>query len=77
MKLTLHLSGGLRAVLDHLPEEIDIEIPQSTPVREILALAGINPLLVMMVTLDGRKVDKDHPVKQDGEMVVIGPAAGG
>ena len=77
MRITLHLSGGLRAVLDHLPEKLELTLPRPARVGEILIRAGINPLLAMLVTLDGEKADLDHLVKKDGEMVVTGPAAGG
>ncbi len=77
MRLTLHLSGGLRAVQAELPEIIELELPGPAPVREVLARAGVNPLLVMMVILNGEKLDKDQLVEQGGEMVVVGPAAGG
>ena len=77
IRLTLHLSGGLRAVQAELPERIELELPGPAPVREALARAGVNPLLVMMVTLNGQKLDKDGLVGEGGEMVVVGPAAGG
>jgi hypothetical protein len=77
VRLTLHLSGGLRAVQGDLPERLEVELEHPARVREILARAGINPLLVMMVAFNGDKIDKDSFIHQGGEMVVVGPAAGG
>lgn len=77
MRITLHLSGGLRAVLEHLPEKITIEFEGPTSLREILVRAGINPLLVMAVTVDGERRDKDQVIDHDGRINVVGPVAGG
>jgi len=77
MRITLHLSGGLRAVLGDLPEEIIIHVEGPASLRHILAQAGINPLLVMMVTVDGERGDKDQAVDHDAEIGLIGPMAGG
>ena len=77
MRVTLHLSGGLRAVLAHLHEEMTIHMDGPTSLREILVRAGINPLLVMAVTVDGERRDKDHVIDHDAEIGLIGPVAGG
>ncbi len=77
MRITLHLSGGLRAVLNHLPGEMTIELKGTAPVRAVLERTGINPLLVMMVTVDGETADKDQMLDHDAEVVVVGPVAGG
>jgi len=77
VRITLHLSGGLRAVLNHLPGEMTMELEGLAPVRAVLERAGINPLLVMMVTIDGKQQDKDELIDHDAEIVVVGPMAGG
>ena len=77
MRLTLYLSGGLRAVLSHLPEEITLHREGPASLEEVLVQAGISPFLVMLVTVDGQRVDKDEVVDQDAEIGLIGPMAGG
>ena len=77
MKLTLTLSGGLRAVLGDLPEQVELELDRPAMVWEVLLQAGINPRLAMMVFVDGRKVDQEYVVEYGCEIVVVGPAAGG
>ncbi len=77
MRISLHLSGGLRAVLAHLPETMTLHVDGLASLRDILVRAGINPLLVMVVIVDGERVDKDVVVDQDAEIVLVGPMAGG
>lgn len=77
MRLTLYLSGGLRAVLEHLPEEMTIHIRGPASLREVLLQAGINPALVMLITVDGERGDKDQVIDHDAEIVLVGPMAGG
>jgi hypothetical protein len=77
MKITLHLSGGLRAVLAHLPEEMRIHMDGPASLREILVKAGINPLLVMLVTVDGERGEKDQVIDHDTRITLVGPMAGG
>jgi len=77
MKITLHLSGGLRAVLAHLPEEMRIHMDGPASLREILVKAGINPLLVMLVTVDGKRGEKDQVIDHDARIGLVGPMAGG
>jgi len=77
VRITLHLSGGLRAVLNHLPGETTIELEGPAPVRAVLEKAGINPLLVMMVTVDGETTDKEQILVHDAEIALVGPVAGG
>ncbi|MBW2096534.1 MAG: hypothetical protein JRI80_16805 [Deltaproteobacteria bacterium] len=77
MRLTLYLSGGLRAVLTHLPEEMTIYVEGPAPLREVLIQAGINPALVMLVTVDGERGDKDQVIDHDAGIGLIGPVAGG
>ncbi len=77
MRITLHLSGGLKAVLSHLPEEMSLQLERPASLREILMRAGINPLLVMVVTVDGQRGNKDQVIDHDAEITLIGPMAGG
>ena len=77
MRVTLHLSGGLRAILNDLPGKMTVELKGPQPVKAILEKAGINPLLVMLVTVDGIRKEKDQVIDHDAEIVVVGPMAGG
>ena len=77
MRLTLYLSGGLRAVLAHLPEEMTVHIEGPALLADILVQAGINPLLVMLVTVDGERKNKDQVIDHDSRIDVVGPMAGG
>jgi hypothetical protein len=77
MRITLHLSGGLRAVLAHLPEEMTIRKEGPASLREILVEAGINPLLVMLITVDGERREKDQVIDHDARIGLVGPMAGG
>jgi hypothetical protein len=77
MRITLHLSGGLRAVLEHLPGKMTVDVAEPSALREILVQAGINPLLVMVVTVDGERGEKDQVIDHDAAIGLIGPMAGG
>jgi hypothetical protein len=77
MRITLHLSGGLRAVLAHLPEEMTIRMEGQASLREILVEAGINPLLVMLITVEGERREKDQVIDHDARIELVGPMAGG
>ena len=77
MRLTLHLSGGLRAILTGFSSEVSLEMEGPVPVRDALIRAGITPRLVMVVTVDGKRVEKTHPLVRDAEIVLGGPMAGG
>jgi sulfur carrier protein ThiS len=77
MRITLHFSGGLRAVLAHLPEELTIHMDGPASLREILVQAGINPLLVVLITVDGKRGEKDQVIDHDARINVVGPMAGG
>lgn len=45
--------------------------------REILVQAGINPLLVVLITVDGKRGEKDQVIDHDARINVVGPMAGG
>ena len=77
MRIVLHLSGGLRAILPHLPEEIAIDVEEPVSLREILVQAGINPLLVVLITVDGKRGEKDQVIDHDARIGLVGPMAGG
>lgn len=77
MNITLHLSGGLRAVLGHLPGKMTIHMEEPATLRHILAIAGINPLIVMQVAVGGKRGDKDQVIDHDAEITLMGPMAGG
>ncbi len=77
MRITLHLSGGLRAVLEQLPDQVNLEVKGPVSVRDIIIRAGINPLLVVVVTVDGNRGDKEQIIDHDAAIGLIGPMAGG
>ena len=77
MKVTLHLSGGLRALLTNLPEEVTIHLDEPMRLESILVLAGINPSLVAALLVNGQRVDKEEFVNEDAQVSVVGPLAGG
>jgi hypothetical protein len=45
--------------------------------RQILVEAGINPLLVMLITVDGERGEKDQVIDHDARIGLVGPVAGG
>jgi hypothetical protein len=77
MRLTLHLSGGLRAILADLSPEVAVDVEGPIAVRDVLILAGINPLLVMVATVDGKRVEKMQVLVRDADIGLVGPMAGG
>ena len=77
ISITLRLSGGLRAILSHLPAVMEIGLPGPAPVTDILLRAGINPLAVIMVAREGCKITPETVVDGPATLDVIGPAAGG
>lgn len=77
MRVTLQLSGGLRAILTDLSPEVTIDMEEPASVRDVLIQAGINPLLVMAVTVDGKRVEKTQVLVRDADIRLVGPMAGG
>lgn len=75
--VTLVPSGGLRAIVDGLPERLEVELEGPTPVREVLIRAGINPLLVMKLATESGPLDREATIGRDMEIHIIGPMAGG
>jgi hypothetical protein len=45
--------------------------------REILVEAWINPLLVMLITVDGERREKNRVIDHDARIGLVGPMAGG
>ncbi len=77
MRFTLHLSGGLRAILTDFPPQVIVDMPEPVAVYDVLMHAGINPLLVMVVTVDGKRVEKTQILVGDAHIGLLGPMAGG
>lgn len=77
MRISLHLSGGLRAILKEFPPEMIIDVEEPAPLQDVLIQAGINPLLVMVLTVDGKRGEKTQILDRDAEIWLMGPVAGG
>jgi sulfur carrier protein ThiS len=76
--IKLRLSGSLRDIYKDKSEEIIMEIMQPISVRELLSRAGINPLVVTIVLVDGDVKNKDDLIdKKIKEIILMGPIAGG
>ncbi len=75
--MTLHLSGGLRAILPDRPECITLTRDRPESAGQILIEAGINPLVIMKLIVNGRVADKSDIIDQDAEIYLIAPMAGG
>jgi len=53
------------------------KVTGETTVRRVLEHLGVNPLLVMYVVKNGKRVSLDDPITGGDEVVLITPAAGG
>lgn len=54
-----------------------LELVEPKTIREIVQEIGSNPLLFSVVSVNGKKVDKDYLVSSDAEVVLVSPTAGG
>ena len=77
MKVRIHLSGSLRAILEDKSEEIVVEFDRSLSIKDLLLKIEIPPLMVVKAVMNGRPISKDFRIEDDAEIALIGPMAGG
>ena len=81
ISITLRLSESLLSILKDAgnpkPGEFQVQVETGTTVRQILAVQGINPLLVPMITREGSKISPDTVLEEDAVITLYGPLAGG
>ena len=77
MKIILRLSGSIRLIYKELNEEIVLSVNEPVSIRSLLQMAGMSPMVVPLVYMDGSKKDKDYIVTKDSQINVLGPLAGG
>lgn len=78
MKVTIRLSGSMRAIYPNLDEEIVLEISEPMSIKNLLIHIGINPLVAPLVSVDQKLKNMDYVIKEEENVItVIGPLAGG
>lgn len=78
MQIKVILHGNLKAIYSDKPEEINLQIDDSTSVMNVLGELEISPLVVTTVLIDGDTKDKQALLKKENEKLeLIGPLAGG
>ena len=58
-------------------ERFDFPVDEPVTVRQMLGALGVNPLLIMMVNINGVKRPKDHPLNDGDEVLLFSPPSGG
>ncbi|GAB4262819.1 MAG: hypothetical protein Kow0092_13330 [Deferrisomatales bacterium] len=77
MRVQVHLTGSLRAILEDRPESVMVDVPGPSTVGELLRAAGIPPRVVVVALVDGVGRDEEYRVEGDAELTLFGPLAGG
>lgn len=77
MRITVRLFGSIASILTDFPGNMALDIDEPMPVWQLLGLLNIDPLLVMMVTVNDHQESKDYIVRDDSELVLYGPISGG
>jgi molybdopterin converting factor small subunit len=77
VKVRIHLSGSLKAILEDKSEELVVEFDRSLSIKDLLLKIEIPPLVVVKAVVNGRPKSKDFRIEDDAEIILIGPVAGG
>ena len=78
MKVKINLSGSLRGIYADKGSEIVVSVNMPVTIRNLLVEAGINPLVVAAVLVDGDLKSKDFTIEEKvNEITLVGPIAGG
>ena len=79
MKLNIKLYGTLSRSFDdydHL-SGLDVLLPEESSIQDLLAYLNILPNRVGMILMDGKPVQKDTQLKNDAQIKILQPIAGG
>ena len=78
MKLTVFLSGHLRALYPDRPKACVVRLEKRLTVSELANHLGISPWLTMSANVNGQLKRHDYLFKEDDVVVtLIGPMGGG
>jgi len=77
MKVRVNAFGQMRELFPGRQAQVELELPAPVSLRDIICELGINPLIVMMCTVDGQYRDKEFVPEDGAEIVLIAPPAGG
>lgn len=77
MRITLKALGGMKEFFPDKREILEVETENGEKISDILKENGINPDIVMLVMLDGKNVGKDYIPKDNEEVGLLPPLAGG
>ena len=79
MKLNIKLYGTLSRSFDdydHL-SGLDVLLPEESSIQDLLAYLNILPNRVGMILMDGKPVQKDTQLKNETQIKILQPIAGG
>ena len=79
MKLNIKLYGTLSRSFDdydHL-SGLDVLLPEKGSIQDLLVYLNILPNRVGMILMDGKPVQKDTQLKNDTQIKILQPIAGG
>jgi len=79
LKLNIKLYGTLSRSFDdydHL-SGLDVLLPEKSSIQDLLVYLNILPNRVGMILMDGRPVQKDTQLKNDTQIKILQPIAGG
>jgi len=76
-KVRVQVHGHVRRFLPAVNGEAEVELEGPAPVREVLERIGLSPDVFAGIFLDGARVDVDHLIEGEAELLLLSPAAGG
>jgi sulfur carrier protein ThiS len=79
LKLNVKLYGTLSRSFDdydHL-SGLDVLLPEESSIQDLLVYLNILPNSVGMILMDGKPVQKDTQLKNETEIKILQPIAGG
>ncbi|MDA3790712.1 MAG: MoaD/ThiS family protein [Desulfobacula sp.] len=79
MKLNIKLYGTLSRSFDdydHL-SGLDVLLPEESSIQDLLVYLNVLPKRVGMILMDGKPVQKDTRLKNETQIKILQPIAGG
>lgn len=77
IRVRVFIGGMLKELYPSCPEDQALEIEGPQSVWAIIEMLGINPKIIVSAQINGQLVSKDYRIKEDTEMILLSPLAGG
>lgn len=77
MQYTINIANNLTHLYPGLNREEKVHSTSPLTINEMAVRLGISPLLVVRAVVDGKIHPLDNPIKNDTDITLFGPIAGG